>query len=127
MTSYVTIISHLEISPIAPKSLQVAGQKEGQAINSGSGTSFKDSLIFWGDEISGRQFLVGTGPDFSVLLAIGLYTSICQSGPSLMPANGSIIRAYGIHTIQLHIASTKYEWYFTVADVSSPLLGENFL
>ena len=52
-------------------------------------TGLNDSLLLVWDKISGRQFLVDTGAEVSILPAIGLDTHISPSGSSLMAANGS--------------------------------------
>ena len=44
-----------------------------------------------------------------------------------MAANGSKINMFGVHTNQLHLRFLKYDWCFTVAVVSHPLLGSSFL
>ena len=78
-------------------------------------TGQNNSLLFLRDTISGRQFLVDTD------------SCTAQPGPSLLAANGSSIKTYGSRTLSLHFASKKYQWTFTIADVSSPSLGADFL
>ena len=68
-----------------------------------------------------------TGAEVSVLPATGLDTRTCQAGPSLKAANGSSIKTYGVHSTKLQLGSRQYKWDFTVADVSHPLLGADFL
>ncbi|MCH9663075.1 MAG: hypothetical protein K0U66_05395, partial [Gammaproteobacteria bacterium] len=48
-------------------------------------------------------------------------------GPALAAANGSTIRTFGTCTVPLHIGSHHFEWSFTIADVSQPILGADFL
>lgn len=46
---------------------------------------------------------------------------------SLKAANGINIKTFGSRTIHLHINNHRYKWKFTIADVSQPLLGTDFL
>ena len=92
-----------------------------------SATGRNNSLLFLRDTISGRQFLVDTGAEVSVLPATGLDSRTAQPGPSLLAANGSSIKTYGSRTLSLHFASNKYQWTFTITDVSRTLLGADFL
>ena len=94
-------------------------------------TGQNNSLLFLRDTISGRHFLflVDSGTEVSVLLATGLDRRTGQLGPSLLAANGSRIKTYGPRTLSLHFTSNTYtyQWTFTIADVSRPLLGADFL
>ena len=92
-----------------------------------SATGQNNSLLFLRDTISGRQFLVDTGAEVSVLPATGLDMRTVQPGPSLLAANGSSIKTYGSRTFFFHFACNKYQWTFTIAEVSRPLLGADFL
>ena len=53
------------------------------------------------------------------------------SGPMasspLQAANGSSIRTYGKHILDLHLSIGTYKWEFVVAEVTRPLLGADFL
>ena len=60
-----------------------------------SATGTKDHLLFVTDQVSGRQFLVDTGAEVSVIPATGLDTRIEQPGHTLTAANGSRINMYG--------------------------------
>ena len=92
-----------------------------------SATGLNDSLLYVWDKSSERRFLVDTGAEVSVLPATGLDTRTCRTGPTLKAANGSTIKTYGIHSTKLQFGSHQYKWDFTVADVSRPLLGADFL
>ena len=116
-TRSATIIAGLE-NPLGSAGTLALGREMGRLV---AHSGFGD----W-DKLSGRQFLVDTGAEVSVLPATGLDT-LGQSGPSLKAANGSAIKTYGVRTIQLRLASRQYEWNFIIADVARPLLGADFL
>ena len=90
-----------------------------QSATLASATDHAKGLLFLCDEISGRQFLVDTGAEISVLPATRLDKRTGPSGPVLLAANGSSIKTYGTCTLSI--------WVFTIADVSCPLLGADFL
>ena len=90
-------------------------------------TGHSNSLLFFSEPVSKRQFLVDTGAEVSVLPATGLDTRTRQLGPSLLAANGTSIRTFGTRNLPLHIASNTYQWNFIIAEVTRPLLGADFL
>ncbi|KAK3887623.1 hypothetical protein Pcinc_008327 [Petrolisthes cinctipes] len=79
------------------------------------------------DNHLGLRFLVDTGTEVSVLPPSGTDTRSIKNGPHLTAANNSNIRTYGVHTIPLNFNSWHFKWTFTIADVSQPLLGADFL
>ena len=91
--------------------------------------SHNTGLFFLWDKISGRQFLVDTGAEISVIPATA--SDKCNThdkqGPLLSAANGTTIKTYGSRIVPLQFASKGYQWSFTIADVSRPLLGADFL
>ena len=70
---------------------------------------------------------VDTGAEVSVVPATSLDMRTAQPGPSLLAANDSSIKTYGSCTLPLHFTSNKYQWTFTIADVSRSLLGADLL
>ena len=48
-------------------------------------------------------------------------------GPALVAANGSTIRSYGRRRVLVDLGFKKLPWTFTIADVSQPILGIDFL
>ena len=93
-------------------------------------TTCKDKrarLLYVKDDISGRRFLVDTGALVSVFPASGLDTHSHRPSALLEAANGSTIHTYGDKVMTLSINGRKYVWKFTVADVTQPLLGADFL
>ena len=123
----VLLSPHIRVSPSVPRTLCLVGKRAGRSPIEALATGPNKSLFFILDKTSGRQFLVDTGAEVSVLPATGQDTRMGQSSPSLMAANGSSIKTYGVRTIPLRCTSKTYEWNFIVADVSRPLLGADFL
>eukprot|EP00731_Ephydatia_muelleri_P021797 Em0014g388a len=91
--------------------------------------SHNTGLFFLWDKISGRQFLVDTGAEISVIPATASdkRNTHDKQGPLLSAANGTTIKTYGSRIVPLQFASKGYQWSFTIADVSRPLLGADFL
>lgn len=89
----------------------------------------RDNLLYVQDKHSGRRFLVDTGAQVSVFPCNGVrgQTTRPTPGPNLVAANGNSIRTFGTRVIPLHIGSQLLEWTFTLADVSQPILGADFL
>ena len=102
--------------PAAPKIAAVTTCRDKQA-----------RLLYVKDDISGRRFLVDTEALVSVFPASGLDTRSHHARPLLEAANGSTIHTYGEKQMTLSINGRKYVWKFSVADVTQPLLGADFL
>ena len=49
------------------------------------------------------------------------------SGIKLSAANGSDIPCYGSSQLKIQLGSNTYDFVFTIADVSQPILGADFL
>ena len=74
-------------------------------------------LLYARNHVSRRRFLVDTGAD----------KLSSNQGAKLTAANGSCIRTFGKRTIPLQFNKRHFQWTFTVAEVSQPLLGADFL
>ena len=87
----------------------------------------KSSRLFIFDRRSHIKFLIDTGSDISVLPA-NRYKHLKPSGPQLYAANGSIIRTYGQKLVKLDLELRReFNWSFTVADVTTAIIGADFL
>ncbi|HIE75111.1 MAG TPA: hypothetical protein EYP93_02640, partial [Gammaproteobacteria bacterium] len=87
----------------------------------------KQSLLFVRDAGSGRQFLVDTGAEVSIIPATSQEVQSKYNEYKLVAANGTAIRTFGTRSLVLIIGNTKYQWQFVVATVARPLLGADFL
>ena len=106
--------------------MQLDGKLQGQPL-AAVAAGQKNGLLFLYDSTSQRQFLIDTGAEVSVVPASGLDARTRPPGLPLLAANGSSIRTYGTCQLHLNLASNTYQWDFTIADVSRPLLGADFL
>lgn len=80
------------------------------------------------DKNSGRDFLIGTGADISVIppLKSEKHNSPCQF--ELFTANNSKIKTYGCKNITLDLGLQKsIRWIFIIADVQQPIIGSDLL
>ncbi|KAK3873158.1 hypothetical protein Pcinc_021809 [Petrolisthes cinctipes] len=107
--------------------LHASGKRLGRPSVVAAAAGQKHHLLYIWDRHSGRRFLVDTGAEVSVLPPSSTDTRSSKNGPPLTATNGSNIRTYGVHTIPLNFNSWRFKWIFTIADVSQPLLGADFL
>ena len=101
------------------------GRSSVVSVTAGASSTF--APVFVWDRLFGRKFLVDTGASISLLPATRTDWHSGTSGPRLAAANDSVIRTFGKRTVPLLIGSHRYEWSFTIADVSQPILGADFL
>lgn len=89
---------------------------------------FKNRLIVT-DKINHLNFLVDTGADLSVLpRSKANFIGKQPADFKLYAANGSVIDTYGERLITLDLnLGRQYPWKFTIADISQPILGADFL
>ena len=85
------------------------------------------TLLFVLDVVSRRQFLVDTGAEICVFPASEAQLRGPASGPHLVAANGSAIRAFGHRQINFSFGNRSFSWRFTIADVPHPIIGADFL
>lgn len=106
--------------------LQISGKLPGRpSVATAAGQN--NSLLYVRDRVSRRRFLVDTGAEISVLPATRSDKLSNSQGAKLTAANGSCIRTFGKRIISLHFNKCHFQWTFTVAEVSQPLLGADFL
>ncbi|GBM89281.1 hypothetical protein AVEN_142375-1 [Araneus ventricosus] len=80
------------------------------------------------DRPSGLNFLVDTGADISVVTPSSAERCKPKSLLNLLAANGTKINTYGTQNLSLNIVSRRiFPWSFIIADVSLPILGDDFL
>jgi len=95
-------------------------------VQSSVAASTTANLFYITDKPSGKQFLIDSGAQISVLpltsLHIGKQTSL-----KLQAANGSQIKTYGSRQFSLHLNNKTYKWNFVIANVSRPIIGADFL
>ena len=80
------------------------------------------------DKKSGLRFLIDTGADISLIPKKRSDKTIKQSPIQLFTANEGPIRTYGEKLLTLDLGLRRpLSWTFCVADVTSPILGADFL
>lgn len=84
--------------------------------------------LFVTDQYTKNKYLIDTGSDiccFPRRLLKGCFTS---SGYNLSAANGTSIKTYGCTTLHLNLGLRRaFKWNFVIADVSTPIIGSDFL
>lgn len=74
------------------------------------------------------QFLVDTGSDLCVFPRSAIKTPCIKTKYDLVAANNTVIHTYGPVLLNLNLGLRRsYTWNFTVADVSRPIIGVDFL
>ena len=85
-------------------------------------------VLYLTDKHSGISYLVDTGAGFSVLPPLEIDKPHKGKGKSLRAANGSEIATYGERAVEIDFGLGRtYNWVFHVADVTTPILGVDFL
>ena len=80
------------------------------------------------DTYTGLRFLIDTGTCRSFLPKSKVHRDcIAGTDTSLIAVKGSQILTYGYKALQLSFTGSKYKWDFIVADVSTPIIGADFL
>ncbi|GFV88600.1 transposon Tf2-9 polyprotein [Trichonephila clavipes] len=86
------------------------------------------SRLFLLDRKSGQKFLIDSGSEICVIPPSPTMNKSPQSNFSLFAANNTKIPAYGMVRKELNLGHRRpFIWTFIIADVSSPIIGADFL
>ncbi|GFT09998.1 hypothetical protein TNCV_1114561 [Trichonephila clavipes] len=86
------------------------------------------SRLFLLDRKSGQKFLIDSGSEICVIPSSPTMNKSPQSNFSLFAANNTKIPAYGMVRKELNLGLRRsFIWAFIIADVSSPIIGADFL
>ncbi|GFT81886.1 retrovirus-related Pol polyprotein from transposon 17.6 [Trichonephila clavipes] len=86
------------------------------------------SRLFLLDRKSGQKFLIDFGSEICVIPPSPTMNKSPQSNFSLFAANNTKIPAYGMVRKELNLGLRRpFIWTFIIADVSSPIIGADFL
>ena len=85
--------------------LFLVGKRTGQSPIVAMAAGHNTGLFFLSDKISGRQFLVDTRAEISVISATASDKRTTQGGPLLSAANGTAIKTYGSRNVPLQFTS----------------------
>lgn len=89
------------------------------------GNPSKSRRLIVYDPLTKYKFLIDTGADVSVLPH---HTTKDSDSPPLFAVNGSKIRTFGPKLLKLSLNLHKnFLWTFVLADVDTPILGNDFL
>ncbi|GFV95131.1 retrovirus-related Pol polyprotein from transposon opus [Trichonephila clavipes] len=84
--------------------------------------------LFLLDRKSGQKFLIDSGSEICVIPPSPTMNKSPQSNFSLFAANNTKIPAYGMVRKELNLGLRRpFIWTFIIADVSSPIIGADFL
>ena len=105
----------------------MAGKRCQQRIEATYSLPRESRRLFIRDRKSNVSFLVDTGSDVSLLPANN-YQKRNTPQQTLFAANSSTINVYGQLTLSLDFhLRRQFTWTFLVANVSTPILGADFL
>ncbi|GFX98987.1 retrovirus-related Pol polyprotein from transposon 297 [Trichonephila clavipes] len=86
------------------------------------------SRLFLLDRKSGQKFIIDSGSEICVIPPSPTMNKSPQSNFSLFAANNTKIPAYGMVRKELNLGLRRpFIWTFIIADVSSPIIGADFL
>ncbi|GFX72666.1 retrovirus-related Pol polyprotein from transposon opus [Trichonephila clavipes] len=86
------------------------------------------SRLFLLDRKSGQKFLIDSGSEICVIPPSPTMNKSPQSNFSLFAANNTKIPTYGMVRKELNLGLRRpFIWTFIIADVSSPIIGADFL
>ena len=85
------------------------------------------TTMFVLDNSTNTKLLVDSGAEVSLFPAAPADRAAGAAGPPLAAANGSAIRSYGHRTVQVSLRGQHFTWEFVVADVTTGILGADFL
>ncbi|GFU49709.1 gag-pol polyprotein [Trichonephila clavipes] len=86
------------------------------------------SRLFLLDRKSGQKFLIDSGSEICVIPPSPTMNKSLLSNFSLFAANNTKIPAYGMVRKELNLGLRRpFIWNFIIADVSSPIIGADFL
>lgn len=90
--------------------------------------------LFIFDNHASKWFLIDSGADYSVLAADGALRSNYNNNKNdddtfrLYAANGSQIHTYGTKLVDIELGLRRhFQWRFVIADVSTSIIGADFL
>lgn len=84
--------------------------------------------LFVLDRSTNQQFLVDTGSDICCFPRRLTRGRLTNSGYDLSAANGTVIKTYGSITLNVNLGLRReFRWNFIIADVSTPIIGSDFL
>lgn len=105
------------------------GKRERQPVIAATGCLPTGSRLVITEKTTKHGFLIDTGSDLCCFPRRLLTSRRPQLNPHLLSAaNGSAIKTYGLLPLALNLGLRRsYSWSFVIADVSMPIIGNDFL
>ena len=111
-----------------PKAIAKLVRQEIDAACSPGTPSIGGNRLFLRDRVNGHRYLIDTGAEISVIPPNRYDRQRQPSSVTLSAANGSSIPTYGQRCVTVAVGLRRsFIWIFTVAEVSHPILGADFL
>ena len=111
---------------IPPCTHQTQNSKQSEVTTAECATN--SGRLFVTDRTTKMQFLVDTGSDLCVFPRSAMKTPCTRTKYELIAANGTVIHTYGPVQLNLNLGLRRsFSWKFTIADVSKPIIGVDFL
>lgn len=89
--------------------------------------SNNDRLIFCTDKITNVVYMVDSGCQISIIPKKDGDREDRECKFALKAANGTTMKTYGTERIKLRLGNKYYRWTFLKADVTTPIIGIDFL
>ena len=117
-----------EAPPPGQENVQ-SGKREGGTPTVNAATSPNDSnkLLFVHDTKTRTRWLIDGGAVLSIIPPTHAQRLKGPTNTKLQAANGTEIKCYGIRQMTINLADRAVKFPITVADVSQPILGSDFL
>ena len=101
--------------------------QERRILHNVQGSGQTTNLLYVTDKSTNIRYLVDTGAEVSVFPTTQQDRIRTKPTHQLVAANGSSINAYGTRQLTININQQIYKFRFTIADVSKPIMGNDFL
>lgn len=103
------------------------GKCQSQCSDTALGTGEQVELFFVKDALSGRQYLVDSGFQKSLLLPADSDLSFIGGGPQLIVANRSSNGTFGSMSVTVCFYGHTFNWEFEIASIAVPITGAESL
>lgn len=114
--------------PTMPIQEKEGGKLTGPSSMAANGHGPQPSRLFITDRETKTRYLIDTGSEISVYPKNSTRGRRATSTRELFAANGSTIRTYGEIHLQPDLGLRReFKWRFVVADVTTPIIGADFL
>lgn len=112
-----------------PVTLQLGfGKHQEQPEVAANDCSTQTGRLFITDQTTKMLFLIDTGSDLCVFPRSAVKTQCIPTKYDLVAANGTVINTYGPIQLYLNLGLRRiFPWKFTIADISKPIIGVDFL